>query len=65
MKKYKISRFSKGDRVILTNGFKGFVAGQIVIVDDPIKYGSEHKIKVHDARGKCGMIPSKYLKVVV
>lgn len=56
------SRFKVGDLAVLTNDWPPFTEGMAVTVEDPHKSGKDNKLKVHDARGISGNVPSKYLK---
>ena len=62
-KKINKSRYSQGDVVMLTNRYKGIVAGHIFTVKNPNKVGHYHKILVEDLDGAFKeYIPSKYLR---
>ena len=61
-KKVKKSRFNVGDPAILKKTYSYFQVNSIVVIDDPYKRGPKHTIGVHNADGRKGRVPSKYLR---
>lgn len=61
MPKVRKSHYNVGDPAIVKKDYEDFSEGQMVTVDDPVKYGPKYKIKVHDINHH-GEIPSKYLE---
>ena len=57
----KRSKYQAGNQVVVTNTYGGLIKGSVVSIADPMKSGSDFKIKVTDENGQSYTIPSKYL----
>ncbi len=63
-KKIKRSSFKVGQKVIVTNDYGRFLKGQVVVVLDNEKKGSEYTNEVKNEYGNAGPVPKKYLKAL-
>lgn len=63
-KKIKRSSFKIGQKVIVTNDYRRFIKGQVVVVLNNEKKGSEYTNEVKNEYGIAGPVPKRYLKAI-